>query len=355
VTRDGDILTYAGLEPILNNSPSANLVIGLSNNDDIDAILSDAAGAQMTLAGSTFEGITFSNPASSLTIRGLDGEDTITVTSLDSGFNGDLTIEAEHIRISSGASINLPGKNVTLKAIATNSNSRVMSVDVTVEADVTAATLEITAQTQGSVVKTGLVSATNNFSETATASISNATITVDGLVMSATTGTSYRARAPAAYNRVTGDVKAFIEGSTVIAGVGGVALSATDNTTLSAESPEKLIDLGDAPPTILNLGLASGRNELTRNVEAFITGSSVTTTAGSNGDVTLRALRNAKMITKAETVTIAAGVPVIQTAITMAGTLASNVLLGDVKAYIADNSTVTTDGTGDILLDARDT
>ena len=53
VNRDNDIITYMGLEPIYDNTNTANRIIGLSNSDDTDAVLSQA-GDQINLSGSTF-------------------------------------------------------------------------------------------------------------------------------------------------------------------------------------------------------------------------------------------------------------------------------------------------------------
>ena len=95
VNRDNDIITYTGLEPIFDNTDTTNRIIGLSNSDDTDAVLSQN-GSQLSLTGSTFEGITFNNPSASLTIQGLEGTDTITVQALDLDHT-QLIIEAENI------------------------------------------------------------------------------------------------------------------------------------------------------------------------------------------------------------------------------------------------------------------
>ncbi|MEM7745033.1 MAG: LEPR-XLL domain-containing protein, partial [Pseudomonadota bacterium] len=73
VARDGDVLEYAGLEPITDNMDVADRVIDLSEFDDT-ATLSQS-GNQYTIASTdpfgvvTFESVTFTQPSSSLTIN----------------------------------------------------------------------------------------------------------------------------------------------------------------------------------------------------------------------------------------------------------------------------------------------
>jgi len=73
IERDGDVFTYAGLEPITDNSNTTNRVIDLSDFSDT-ATLTESAG-QLTVADSdpfgiwTFESVTFAKPSVSLTIN----------------------------------------------------------------------------------------------------------------------------------------------------------------------------------------------------------------------------------------------------------------------------------------------
>ena len=70
IARDGDMLVYAGLEPIVDNTATTDRVISASNFTD-NARLSDL-GAQLKFesldAIPTFESITFAKPTNSLTI-----------------------------------------------------------------------------------------------------------------------------------------------------------------------------------------------------------------------------------------------------------------------------------------------
>jgi hypothetical protein len=109
VSRNSNMITYAGLEPITDNTTSPSKVITLTN-DDNNATLSENAAGQLVLSDDdgtpgTFEGITFNKPTSSLTINlaelgplgfGDDGKDKVTIESIDLGA-ADLTILAETI------------------------------------------------------------------------------------------------------------------------------------------------------------------------------------------------------------------------------------------------------------------
>ncbi|WP_164773391.1 LEPR-XLL domain-containing protein, partial [Mesorhizobium sp. M7A.F.Ca.CA.004.01.1.1] len=94
ITRDGVVLRYDGLEPIIDNSVVADRVITTSNADD-EATLTDN-GATLTLSSdsliSTFESITFNKPSTSLTINLGDdlgipilSKDTLTINAVNLG------------------------------------------------------------------------------------------------------------------------------------------------------------------------------------------------------------------------------------------------------------------------------
>ncbi|MFZ4526752.1 MAG: LEPR-XLL domain-containing protein, partial [Chlorobium sp.] len=96
IARDGDVISYDGLEPLVDNTSTVNRIIGLSNSSDTDARLFSELNGSLTVSGSTFESVNFIKPSESLTIRGLDGTDTVTISSLNLGSTR-LTIEAENI------------------------------------------------------------------------------------------------------------------------------------------------------------------------------------------------------------------------------------------------------------------
>jgi len=102
----------------------------------------------------------------------------------------------------------------------------------------------------------------------------------------------------------------------------------------------------------LSIARAAARNELVRNTEASINDSTVKV---SNGNVKLEATKNTRLRAKAETFSLTASLPLPNTfSLTLDGTYSSNTIFGNVNAFIA-GSTVETTGTGDVLVDARDT
>ncbi|MEQ1826845.1 MAG: hypothetical protein ABL921_12900, partial [Pirellula sp.] len=147
IDRDGDIIQYSGLEPIIDNLIVANRVITTSNLND-SAVLTDN-GATLTLAPVvpflTFESITFNEPGSSLTINlgadldipmfpemldvqaltmnaalivnGLVGNDQVTVSGNMSLSGNPLAINAEHIIVNPGVTVS--AGNMSFNAVAT--------------------------------------------------------------------------------------------------------------------------------------------------------------------------------------------------------------------------------------------
>ena len=143
IQRDGDLLTYAGLEPITNTGTANAVVFSTGNFDDFDASLTDNGNGTLTLAGTTFEDVTFNDPGTSLTINLGDDpiplvKDSLTINSFDlSGVNltvngedgddevvfagavnaGNVLIDAETITVN--AAVNATG-DITLNAIASD-------------------------------------------------------------------------------------------------------------------------------------------------------------------------------------------------------------------------------------------
>ncbi len=95
------------------------------------------------------------------------------------------------------------------------------------------------------------------------------TATVTNLDLTAQTSVDYMAVGFVAQNDLSGDVMATIESSMIVAGAGGVSLTAIDQTNATAISPEFELLLGDpalALPISIDMAIAS--NVLDRNVEA---------------------------------------------------------------------------------------
>ena len=84
-------ITYTGLEPITDNLAATDRVFDFTGGTESISLV-DATGATMTIDSSLAESVTFANPTNSITINAGSGDDTITITSMDSGFTGALSI-----------------------------------------------------------------------------------------------------------------------------------------------------------------------------------------------------------------------------------------------------------------------
>jgi Ca2+-binding RTX toxin-like protein len=97
VDIDGSIVNYTGLEPITDSLDAVNRTFdstGVSSDHDIS--VSDAGGMTVINDNGTaaFESITFRNPSTSLTLNAGDGNNTISLNSIDSAFAASFTLNA---------------------------------------------------------------------------------------------------------------------------------------------------------------------------------------------------------------------------------------------------------------------
>jgi hypothetical protein len=135
ILRDANRLRFDGLEPIIDNSTTANRIIDIQpvGTTQATATLSfSTATNRYTLAsdggplngGPAFESIEFTRPTGNITITSslATANVVLTIQSFDSGFTGNLLIETESITVASGATLgSATGSkigNVTLTAAA---------------------------------------------------------------------------------------------------------------------------------------------------------------------------------------------------------------------------------------------
>lgn len=94
IDRDGDILTFAGFEPITDNDAGEKTFSGTSG---ADVITVSGTGGSVTISGassgSAFESITYTTPGN-ITVNASGGNDVINVNAMGSDYNGDITINA---------------------------------------------------------------------------------------------------------------------------------------------------------------------------------------------------------------------------------------------------------------------
>ncbi|MEO8039984.1 MAG: LEPR-XLL domain-containing protein, partial [Betaproteobacteria bacterium] len=146
IARDGDILEYAGLEPIFDNLSVTDRIIRTSNLPDHAQLID--LGTQLSLVSTdvipTFESVTFAKPTNSLTIdlggdlglpllgdtldiqalalnadlivNGEGGLDAVTVSGNMNLSGNPLTINAEGITVDPGVTVS--AGNITLNAVA---------------------------------------------------------------------------------------------------------------------------------------------------------------------------------------------------------------------------------------------
>ncbi|MBI3095243.1 MAG: DUF4347 domain-containing protein, partial [Rhodocyclales bacterium] len=261
--------------------------------------------------------------------------------------SGNITLAAEAVR-------DVAVSNLLLPLSLSSTSSATVALSGTVTA--TVGTLSLSAQTRGTVSGTAAlvaIGASNSFTETANANISNSSsIDVNGLQVTALSSTDYSATGRAALNQITGDTKAYVEGSSLTVGAGGVSITATDDSTLSAESLSEAFDiLGLNAP--VDISVAAARNYTTRDVQAYATNTTATVTGG---DFSVAAQRDVTLEAKARASAISSSVlPLSNGALSIGGTYSQNTVLGDVYAYVSGSTVTTTGAASDLSVAASDT
>ncbi len=91
---DSQTISYTGLEPLTDSLIATDRVF-MFNSAAETITLSDAAGAAMTIGSTLSRSLTFANPTGSLTINAGTGDDTVTVTSVDTAYGASLTINGD--------------------------------------------------------------------------------------------------------------------------------------------------------------------------------------------------------------------------------------------------------------------
>lgn len=312
---------------------------GVTTFTGVESLVGGAGADAFAIAGS-FGGI----------VDGGGGKDVVTVSGNLSLSDVDLEINAETINVPSGASISAGAGDVTLNAMADADGLSDTIATVAVGGEIiTSGVLRITAKTQGTVALQNLGGdITNRFTDSATIAITDSTrIEAHTIELTAQRLTTYSAAGRAALNQIAGDVKAEIDGSTVVTGAGGLTVSALDSIALLAESPTYQIDVSG----LVSLSAAVARNELSGDAEACIRSSTVT---AAGGDVHVTAEWNAALRAAAAASSMNNPDDPAAVALEVAGTYTSNTVQGKVQAYLA-GSDVHTLGTGNVLLDARNT
>lgn len=303
-------IQYAGLAPIFDNSVTANRVFTATSADDQILVTKSATGQTSIFSNNgTFESFTFLNPSNSLTIKGLGGNDTITLNSLDPNFtksliidgndgndsvifannltlNGsNLTVDAENISVNNGITIDTTGLsgldgNIAFTAADTESGLTASGqVQINLSgATIKAGNINISATSTVSGSLTSLPIAFVNLTSTANIAVINSRIESSGDVTlsssSIVTGTA-QAQGLSSYINTAVDAAAatsIIDSSAITYISGTSSFNVQRNLALIATNNINSTTSGDASPAQGGAGIAISK--ITNTTQAYIDGSS---------------------------------------------------------------------------------
>ena len=157
-------------------------------------------------------------------------------------------------------------------------------------------------------------------------------VNVGGLAASATSATDYLSESHYVTNTVFGATDGLIDHSNVTAGVGGLSLISTDNSTLTAIADSFDINsehlTGGIDQFTLTVSATDALNSLDKDVSAQLVNSIHVT---SGGTVTIEAVDNETIVATADTETVTiTTTPLDKGYFEFGGTFAANAILGQV-------------------------
>lgn len=156
-------------------------------------------------------------------------------------------------------------------------------------------------------------------------------------------------------NKVQHHVKSYIVGADVLdpsgPGItaGDVTVRAVDSSTIVADAGAAALSVSVSPnaSVAVSIGVALARNEISNQVDAYV--KNVASLRSTTGNVTISAKEDATITARSAAAAAAIGAGQAGFAVSGAGADASNVILGEIRAYAA-NSRI--DSVGDVSLDA---
>jgi hypothetical protein len=324
------------------------VINGSVNADDLHIDLSG-----VTLINAS--GVATERLGVALQFDGMAGDDVVRFTG-NSAVTGNLSIGAESITVDASTTVDATA-TVSLNATSTRSDSDTsvltastsgtQSAAVTVRGTVSGADVTLTAATTGTIsaISTaGLLSAHNNWTETAIVTI-NAGSKITGsnsVTILADRSTDYYAKGRDAKNTVSGNTSVAIggTGSTTITAGGALSIIADNRIKTTALSPDLTLNWGIiAAPISLEIGIA--RNEVVGDTTVAVSNTAISQTAGTTG-TTIAARR--RLEASAETKTDAVAFSAISSggSVSIAGSYASNLLSGNVRNTISGGSLAAT-------------
>ena len=156
-----------------------------------------------------------------------------------------------------------------------------------------------------------------------------------------------------AVNIITTEVKAFIEGDGTGINTGGIALSATDTSSISAVTGAASIAAAFGAVGVgVSIGVAGAHNEISNDVAAYITNADTGVTASGPVSITAKEAATINALTSAASLGV--GIGAVGVAVSGAGAGATNIILTRINAYVADSTLTTTGATGTVAISAED-
>ncbi len=242
VMQNFGTVNYIGLEPLTNTGTATNVIFNLPTGANSDVTLTQS-GADITLAGSTFEDTTFNSTGiTSLTINGNSANDTLTVNGSVS-VPGSLTINLQggtdalvvNGALAAGGTMNLTAESVNLNANLSTTSGGAVNINATT---VTSALgTDISAQGVVSITgsATGLVTGTGSVSlQSVRTSGGNVTVTAGVGGLTVDTITSNAITAPATVTLSSGGT---LVSETSIQASAQVILNAQGDITVDQINP----------------------------------------------------------------------------------------------------------------------
>ncbi len=232
ITVDGKMISYTGLEPIVDNLPTADRVFTFGGGDD-QVTIGDSGtasdGISRITSVSSSESVDFVNPTSTIRVELGQGNNTLTFGTLDSGLSKPMTIVAgsgnDVLRASIG-DLNMTGRTISKPEGVLTIDSRVTGSNFATDGDFA---IELTAG--------GKLTSAMTFANTAGVTLGNDTSDVfdfDGGLTSTQSLTSVQGTIRATNSPITlGDV--VLTGDTVLTGstINLGAVNGVGNLTLN--------------------------------------------------------------------------------------------------------------------------
>ncbi len=238
-------VVYSNIEPITAGGTTSDVEFTLSGNDDQAVLESISGGLRLRSLNSSFEQTDFSNPTSSLTINGGDGNDSLTIIGAVALGGATLTINVEKIIAQSGA--NITAKEITLNAEQSTTGGPALDPDCLTRPATHCADVDITVDSATLTAEKLTLNASasvdpDETDATAYAAVvdSHATVNVTGTSsLNATAGdatiTASSTVGPVTLNKKYGDAGIVTSAASVTIG-GSAVVSASGNASLTSTS-----------------------------------------------------------------------------------------------------------------------